>query len=206
MKLTKLLLAAGLALSFAASAQAQTLSATFDNASPQKTLKGTLNGSSSSNYSAGVMNFTDSDSNVFNGFCAEPSQTISNGDFVVYQITDPTTLTSYDSVARLVGGFLASSQTANDSAAVQWAIWEVIAETSNTKNLYSGSVKLSDSSTVGNLANSYLSNINSFTAAEITYLKAPNHQDIVSWNVVPEPSTAGLALFSGLLLFRRKRA
>ena len=181
------------------------MSATFNSASPQGSPQGTLNGNTS-NQIAGVLNFTDTDSNVFNAFCVEPSQYISYNQVIIYQIVDPTTLKSYDTVARLVGGYLTSNQDANHAVAVQWAIWEIMDETANTMTLDSGTVNLSNPSTVRTIANTYLANVNSYAPANIVYLTSATRQDVVSWNAVPEPASAGLALLSGLLLFRRKRS
>ena len=45
-----------------------------------------------------------------------------------------------------------------------------------------------------------------YSPVALTYLCNPTRQDVVTWNVVPEPTTAGLAALSGLLLLRRRRA
>lgn len=58
--------------------------------------------------------------------------------------------------------------------------------------------------TIG-LANEFLNNAPKFEPVTLTYLRNDQYQDMVSWNVIPEPSSLGLAVLSGLLLFRRRR-
>jgi len=76
-----------------------------------------------------------------------------------------------------------------DAAAVQWAIWEVAVEGSSTGSLTTGSVRVADSP-VAAFANSYLSNVNSYTPVNLTYLTNGTRQDVVTWNMVPEPGVA----------------
>ncbi|MEI7927726.1 MAG: hypothetical protein WCH40_04190, partial [Verrucomicrobiales bacterium] len=42
-------------------------------------------------------------------------------------------------------------------------------------------------SPVAAFANSYLSNVNSYTPVNLTYLTNGTRQDVVTWNMVPEP-------------------
>jgi uncharacterized protein (TIGR03382 family) len=136
----------------------------------------------------------------------EPLQGINYGETVVYQIQNPGTLNNSDSVAQLVGGYLASGRTNEDAAAVQWAIWEVILDSNPTESLTSGVVNISPSgSATAALAQTYLANIGTYTPATLTYLKNSTRQDVVTWQAIPEPGTMGLAAFSALLLLRRRR-
>ena len=48
------------------------------------------------------------------------------------------------------------------------------------------------------LANQYLANVNSFAPVALTYLTNTGRQDVVTWNVVPEPGSLGLVAFSDL--------
>ncbi|MEO5716196.1 MAG: PEP-CTERM sorting domain-containing protein [Luteolibacter sp.] len=205
MKTTKLLICAvAIAAAFAAvKAQGQNISATLVDISPSLAVTGTIdNGSFIEEYPSGVSHFTD-----FDAFCIEPNQSISYGETLVYQVQDPASLGNYDKISRLVGGYLASSRSAADAAAVQWAIWETTNETLSSPSLLDSNVRISTpiSQSTATLANQYLANINTYTPVAITYLSNPNRQDVVTWNVVPEPGTAGLAALSALMMLRRRR-
>jgi hypothetical protein len=205
MKTTKLLICAvAVAAALAAvKAQGQTLTATLAGINPGAPVSGTFdNGSFVQDYPSGVLDFTD-----FDAFCVEPLETLSFGQTVVYQIQDPISLSNSETISRLVGGYLASSQTGLDAAAVQWAIWEVTAESLSGYSLLDGNVRITTpvSQDVADLANQYLANVSTYTPADLVYLTSDTHQDIVSWNVVPEPASAGLAALSGFLLLRRRR-
>lgn len=212
MKTTTLLIGAVAAsVAFAAvQAQGQNLTATLNGISPGLTLKGTWNdGGFVYDYPAGVMNYTDQASNTdFSAFCVEPLQDISYGETLIYQFQSPLSLVNYDMVASLVGGYLASSGSDQDAAAVQWAIWEVTTEALLSASLFDGTIRIIGPAgeATATLANQYLANIKSYTPATLTYLRNDGRQDVVSWNVIPEPASAGLAALSGLLLLRRRRA
>ncbi len=212
MNTTKLLIGAvAVAAAFAAArAKGQSLPATLIGVDPGIGVTGTLdNGSFFQEYPSGVMKFTD-----FDAFCIEPTQGISYGDSLVYQIQNPLSLGTTDLISRLVGGYLAALNTplteaevAQNAAAVQWAIWEVTTETLNPFSLDNGNVRISASlnqDTI-NLANQYLANTANFNPANVTFLTNTDRQDVVTWNAVPEPTSVGLIALSGLLILRRRR-
>ena len=211
MKTTKLLICA-VAVSAAVaslSAKGQNLTATLNGISPGLTLNGTWNGSFFYDYPAGVMNFTDQGTGLdFSAFCVQPLQDIAYGETLVYEIQSPVSLANSDIIARLIGGYLASPPSNQNAAAVQWAIWEVTTETTSAQTLFEGSVRIvppaGDATAL--LANQYLANVMNYTPVALTYLSNPTRQDVVTWNVVPEPASAALAALSGLLLLRRRRA
>lgn len=209
MKTKLLLLAVGFAsFSLAEKVVAQTsISTTFVEINPNALVYGSLDGSFFQDYPSGLSVFAD-----FEAFCIEPSQGLEYGTTLVYDIQDPSEL-GPDSlaIAKLVGGYLASARTADDAAAVQWAIWEVVAETSSSQSLFEGSVIISpiDSTNpngerIATLANAYLQNIDSFDPATLVYLTNPEYQDVVAW-AIPEPATSGLLMLSSLMFFRRRR-
>lgn len=204
MKTTKLLICAisiATAIS-AAKAKAQNLPATFVSIEPAQLVNGTFdNGSFVQDYPSGVMQFTD-----FEAFCVEPQQGLSIGETLVYQISDIGTLNNSDVIARLIGGYLSSSQDELNAAAVQWAIWETAAELISPPSLTNGNVRINPiSQPVADLANQYLANVNNFTPASLTYLSNDTRQNVVTWNVVPEPASLSMAAFSALLMLRRRR-
>lgn len=205
MKTTKFLICAvsvAAALS-AANANAQSIPATLIDISPVLAVNGTLdNGSFIQDYPSGVLRFTE-----FEAFCVEPLQDIAYGQTLVYQTQDISLLSNSDTIARLVGGFLSSSRGAQDAAAVQWAIWEITNESLAGPSLLTGNVRITSpvNQSTADLANQYLANVNNYSPVALTYLTNPDHQDIVTWNVIPEPGSLALAAFSGLLLLRRRR-
>lgn len=191
---------------FVEKAQSQTLVTQLIEINPNVPVNGSVDGSFFQDYPAGPMIFSD-----FQAFCVEPLQSLSYGQTVTYDIQDPANLANSMAIAKLVGAYLASGQTALDGAAIQWAIWEVVAELSPTKSLTDGNVLINPSGpsningdAVALLGNQYLANIDSYTPATLLYLTNPNDQDVVTW-VIPEPATAGLAALSALMLFRRRR-
>lgn len=185
-------------------AGAQSITTTYNSASPSLLVNGTfVGGSSFSNYTSGVLNF---ENETFMAFCVDPLQPISSGQTLTYQIQDVSTLQNSAIVSRLIGGFLASTPSAANAAAIQWAIWEVITEPTNNFTLSSGEVQISSSSSnIRTLANNYLANEASFTGVQLTYLTNSKSQDMVTWQVVPEPTSAALCALSSLLLLRRRR-
>ena len=184
------------------SAWSQTLETTFNVLIPGQNVTGTWdNGATVNTYPAGELQFSN-----LNAFCVEPGVNIGE-DPLIYTIQSPTLLTNYDTISRLVGGYLASSRSDEQAAGFQWAIWEVTSETSALWNLFDGNVNISPASaSIATLANTYLSNVSSYAPAEIVYLTNDTRQDIVAWNIIPEPSSLGLVVLSGALLLRRRRA
>ena len=90
---------------------------------------------------------------------------------------------------------------------MQWAIWEVTTEALLSASLFDGTIRIIEPASEGTafLANQYLANVKNYTPVSLTYLRNDGRQDVVTWNVVPEPASAGLAALSGLLLLRRRR-
>jgi hypothetical protein len=208
MKTSKLLVCTVAALVGAAtlSARGQSFSATLDGISPGLTNNGTWNGSFFFDYPAGVMNF--SGDYEFSAFCVQPLEDITFGETLVYNIQNPLSLANSDIVARLVGAYLSSAPSDETAAAVQWAIWEVTTEVNPVKTLFDGTVSITvpAGNATATLADQYLANVMTYSPVAFTYLTNATRQDVITWNVVPEPSTAGLAVISGLLLLRRRRA
>lgn len=204
MKTTKLLICAisVAAAVAAAKANAQSLSATLVEITPGQIVNGTIdNGSFVQDYPSGVMHFA-----AFDAFCVEPQQDLSYNETLVYQVQDISSLNNSDVVARLIGGYLASSQSPLNAAAVQWAIWETTSEVLLSPSLSNGNVRINPiSQPVADLANQYLANLNTFTPVSLTYLTNDTRQNVVTWNAVPEPASLSLGAFSALLLLCRRR-
>lgn len=203
--------AASMATAF--NANGQSLEATLVQVTPFLNVQGTFDGGvNTSTDISGTIQFTTTgaESFDFETFCVQPLVGVSIGQTLTYEVTDTSLLPNADKIALLAGGYLASLQTAADSAAVQWAIWEIRAETSGTYDLTAGTVSIDASSaSTATLANNYLSQINTFTPAPIVYLTNANYQDMVAFgggvNQIPEPTSMGLLLVSSAMLLRRKR-
>jgi hypothetical protein len=210
MKTTKLLICAIslVAALAAAKTNAQNISATLLGVSGLP-VEGTFDdGNLIQEYPSGVMNFRDvTNSTDFKAFCVEPLSSISYGENLVYQVQDVSLLPNSGIIARLIGRYLASDQTDTQAAALQWAIWKITGDTTSSASLSDGRVRIT---ALGNLqtadlASQYLTNFNNYEPVNLTYLTNSGRQDVVTWNVVPEPGSLMLAAFSGLLLLRRKR-
>lgn len=205
MKTTKLLICAiSIAAAVAASkAHAQSLAAKFVEMTPMQIVNGTINnGGFVYDYPSGVSHFTE-----FDAFCVEPQQDLSYGETLVYQVQDIGTLNNSDVIARLIGGYLASSQSPLEAAAVQWAIWKMTSDDPvASPSLSNGNVRINPvSQPVADLANQYLANVNQFAPVNLTYLSNDTRQNVVTWNTIPEPASLSLTAFSGLFLLRRRR-
>lgn len=149
-------------------------------------------------------------------FCVEPGASLNYPDTLIYSVTDPSTLEANDIIAKLIGGFVASDGSALNAAAVQLAIWEVLGDNSTTGSLMSGNIQIRNEGSAQPvddliaLAHDYLANVDSYQAVNLTYLVHTgvgddHRQNVVTWEVVPEPSSVLLLGLSSLALFRRKR-
>ncbi|MGJ8632921.1 MAG: PEP-CTERM sorting domain-containing protein [Luteolibacter sp.] len=209
MKNNTLLSVLVVAFSFSAlEANAQSINAQLDSVSPSLLVKGTFNsGGNNRTYVSGVNNFTNTDTNEdFTAFCVEPTQFITIGQSLTYEVSSTSFLNNSDLIAKVIGGFLVSSMDSEQAAAAQWAIWELVTETSGSLNLNDGLVSINSvNQATATLANQYLSGLDSFQAADITFLSSRKYQDMVTWKAIPEPSSFGLLLLSSALLLRRKR-
>jgi hypothetical protein len=149
-------------------------------------------------------------------FCVDPTATMNFPDTLIYSVTDPSTLEANDIIAKLIGGYVASNGSALNAAAVQLAIWEVLGDNSTTGSLTSGNIQIRNEGSAQPvndliaLAHDYLANVDSYQAVNLTYLVHTgvgddHRQNVVTWEVVPEPSSVLLLGLSTLALFRRKR-
>lgn len=214
MKTTKLLICAILAAA-AFQAQAQNLSTELLGFNPTRQVMGTINGSAApgQEYTSGVMNYQDfTNSTFFDAFCVQPSASMSINDTPTYLVQDISLLPNSYEISLLVDLYLGSSKTTEDGAAVQWAIWEITNETTlPTYSLLDGSVQVYSPTGQAAAANVYLTSMktladaNTVPTVSLVYLTSDTYQNVVSWNAVPEPGTAGLMALSVLCFFRRRR-
>lgn len=194
---------AGVLVCTSLAVSAQSVDATFINVNPGSTVAGSFNGGGSwVTLNSGIMNF-----DIGDAFCADPTQTIYAGETVHYTIQPNTALPNSASIAKVVGGYLASGQTALDAAGAQWAIWEIMGDGVSNPSFSSGSVRIQNSwsSNVAARGMDYLCNLSKLPTANIIYATNTNRQDMV-FTSVPEVSGSVLGALGGIaLLFRRRR-
>lgn len=208
MKTKKLLLGvAAIAFGLTASAHAQNIQVSITGLTPGVTgISTSYNGGAFESQDAGVLQF-----NFGQAFCVEPTIPLNYPGTLVYSITDISNLASNDIIAKLVGGYLASNDQSNENAAaVQLAIWEVVLDGPSGNSLSSGNMQIQLSSDLATRAQTYLTNVNTYAAAPITYLVntgegADHRQNIITWSTVPEPSSMLLLGLTSLAFLRRKR-
>lgn len=204
---------------FASSASAGFITITYNNTTPSRSVSiSTNSGSQFNNITAGKANFTGDTNNpvglqgMFMGFCLELAQSVSAGNTYTSYYVEPLTgvpdpgsnisATKADRIAELWGEEYANLDTADEFAAFQVAIWEIV--TDNTLSLTGGTFRVG-SGTVRTLATSMLLKVDGQgpRAAGLFAIASEYKQDFV----VPAPGSGVLALGGILLgLSRRRRA
>lgn len=209
-------------LAAAGSASAAFVTMTLNDISPKQSISTTRNGGSSwQTLSAGRFNWTGAQTNPaglkgdFAAFCIELTQSVSTG----------TAYSSYEAIqlaaapqpaaspyapmgtndARLISDLWVKHRqgltTANDYAAFQIAIWEIVYD--DGENLSAGQFRMRNNNTVLNLAQSWLNGLNKNApiASYLYALSSANKQDML----VPAPGAAGLLGLGVVMAARRRR-
>jgi hypothetical protein len=227
-KLLGVAAALGASLLMAAPAQASygTVTAKLDSINP-----------AGPNTGGGVFNFTrtggtftgtllpNSPANKFIGICLDLFEGISVGSTHTWVVDDlenapidvpPTLGARANDLRKLIGGALvggllsnASLLTADQAAALQLAVWEIVNETGGTYNVNSGvfNVGSRGTTTTRAAANTLLAGLSGYTAAKNLYaLTNATYQDFLVQTPIP---AAAWLLGSGLLglfgISRRRR-
>lgn len=154
--------------------------------------------------------------NHFDSYCVDLAQTVkanTNFTFNVVPLSDA----GYSSsqvmlLSRLWSTYKSGINTTNESAAFQLAVWEIVYDTG--LNLTKGLFKVNNSTTITNLAQSYVNAVNSSSyrggLASLSVLRSDTHQDQITevCPPVPTPGAAGLAMlgFAMMLPRRSKRS
>ncbi|MFT4177491.1 MAG: PEP-CTERM sorting domain-containing protein [Luteolibacter sp.] len=198
----------------AAQLQAQTFDFKYSDfgVDPGFEVSGTINGviPDDFNYPSGVMNFTDAPGGAvtpnFQAFCVQPHILMDYGTIATYSVAPIGGLNNSNIIASLISAYLSSDQDDLNAAAVQWAIWEITNEESGSYSLNSGNVLIAATDAdVAALANQYLATYGEYSPVALTYLTSATGQDIVTWQVIPEPGSVLLIGLSGMAFMARRR-
>ncbi|HMX16773.1 MAG TPA: PEP-CTERM sorting domain-containing protein [Rhodocyclaceae bacterium] len=207
--------AVAIATAFAGPALADTVKLTNYAFTPAKSIQ-----TSGPSYNGGAGEFVGTlNGNSFATFCTDLAQSFSfNTTYTDYSVVDGVLAWGAAkslSMDKAISYMLAAGgpTNANNSAAYQAMIWEVLYETSGTFSFTSGTFKASSTNAAAQTA---LNGINwgAIATQAVTYsvdqLYSPRHQDFLVYAPVPEPESyammlAGLGVM-GAIARRRTRA
>lgn len=147
----------------------------------------------------------------FVGFCVDLANFMTSGNTYTTSGTSAYNAAVDNNIDKLFTSSYASVDTANEAAAFQLAIWEIITDTGKSLSLTGGSFLATAGIGVINTANSYLAALSGASTGgyNITYLNSRSSQDLVTVSPVPVPAALGmlgLGLASLFGLRRRKKA
>jgi len=197
MKLKNILLVTAFALIATTASPAATISATLASIYPTSTTQGTFTGGPLSSVYSGALTFTSNSVGEFLAFCVEPEQSISIGQTITYSVSSPNQV----ELAQVMAVYVASSRDALNSQGAQWAIWELLND--STIDLSAGNVRLA-SGAVKNMTQSYLNTYSSYAPLEnVLRLSSSNRQDMIA--IIPEPTVTLLGSIGLFGLIRRRR-
>ncbi len=221
MRRSTLVSSAVVSLALTAVANATPVTITYNGVSPSATVSLSNNsGSSFSNLSAGLVNLTGAVTNpvdlrgAFTGFCIDFTQAISGGH--TYTDFNTATLasapipgsgmgaTKADQISQLWYNERSGLSTANDYAAFQVSIWEIINDSG--LSLTAGTFR-EGSGTVRTLAQTMLNKLGGTGGRTSLYaIVSSSVQDfVVPSPAVPAPGAAGLAVLGFGMAVRRNR-
>jgi hypothetical protein len=147
---------------------------------------------------------------TFRSYCIEFEEFFSPNVTYTYSVISPAAHglnpTQIDKLTRLWTTYQPIVDTANESAAFQLAVWEIVED--NTDNLNAGNFRVSSPTDVKTLASAWLSTVYAQNSAlplnsQLVVLSNPNKQDQIT--LVPSPATGVLAGLGALALRSRRR-
>ncbi len=148
---------------------------------------------------------------LFVGFCIELDQGVAGNTTTTYNVVAPSAVgldaTKSLMLSRLYGSFHDTLASANDVAAFQCSIYEIVYDGSNV-NLSSGNFLVQDISITVKTAAQFMlaAAVNPASpTAQLVVLQSDTKQDQLV-RVVPTPASAALGLLGGGLMIRRRRA
>ncbi|MCH8537311.1 MAG: PEP-CTERM sorting domain-containing protein [Alkalimonas sp.] len=187
-----------------------------------------VNNGQSRNVQAGLMQFnlaSNTDTSVLpfatdglsiEAFCVEFTQDVKSG-MQSYSLVDTAQVfstTQSQAIERLYTAYNNQVGTQNSNAAFQLALWEVVHETSTDWNLSNGSFRATSNATARDLANDWLTGLDSIESQFSLYVMTnrDSQNQLVFSGVpldttpVPVPATLGLFGLGALLLLRRRKS
>ncbi len=157
---------------------------------------------------------------TFDTYCVDLAQNVSSGNTYTYNVlslTDAGYTPAQQSMLRqLWTSYKPGADTANESAALQLAIWEVIYDTNN--NLSTGTFKVNSTSTQRTAAQALITNAANALSnpapggapilRELVVLRSSSAQDQITElpPTVPTPGAAALAVAGLLMAAPRRKA
>ncbi|MDP4535320.1 PEP-CTERM sorting domain-containing protein [Alkalimonas collagenimarina] len=168
-----------------------------------------------SNTNTSVLPF-DSNGLSIEAFCVEFTQDVKSGwqSYSLVETAQVFSSAQSQAIERLYTAYHDQVGTQSSNAAFQLALWEVVHETSTNWSLSDGDFKLSSMNGAGNLANGWLSSLDSIESQFNLYVltNADSQNQLVFSGVplntttpVPVPATLGLFGLGALLLLRRRK-
>ncbi len=153
--------------------------------------------------------------NIFNTYCVDLAQYVSANTNYTYNVVSPAahgfTANQDLMLSRLWGTNFSNIDTADESAAFQVAVWEIVYDTNF--DLSSGAFKVNTSGAVRNLAQSWINTITDVgfvatgTLPSLAVLESSTAQDqltVVPGNNIPAAGSGVLAL-AGLSILGKRR-
>lgn len=150
--------------------------------------------------------------NVFTTYCVDLAQTVTGNTNYTFDVLDLAdagyTATQMDLLTNLFAEYFPVVSTADDSAAFQLAVWNVIYDTDTTTS--AGTFRASSPNASIATATSWLGTVSApgfvrnGAAPQLVVLRSPTNQDQIA--LVPSPATGALAAAGAALALRRRRS